>query len=92
MNKLNDQIHNKHDDHKRLSIDTFKEMDKKIFDLVEFLYKDDTDDAAEEEVVEVLPEPAAAAGKKNPLFQNLMSAMGGAIGELVKKEEKKLSK
>jgi len=43
-------------------------MDKKIFDLVEFLYKDDTDDAAEEEeAVEVLPEPAAV-GKKNPLF------------------------
>ena len=72
----------------------FKEMDKKIFDLVEFLYNDDTDDHIEEEQEEMkekVPEPAAD-GKKNPLFQNLMSAMGGAIGDLVKKEEKKLSK
>ena len=27
----------------------FKVMDKKIFDLVEFLYKDDTDEQIEEE-------------------------------------------
>ena len=45
-------------------------MDKKIFDLVEFLYKDYTDDHIEEEQEEMkekVPEPAAD-GKKNPLF------------------------
>ena len=60
-------------------------MDKKIFDLVEFLYKDDDDDIhnGRESQEDEMSEHDEQEDTKNAQVNNLMSKVGGAMVGLV---------
>ena len=60
-------------------------MDKKIFDLVEFLYKDDDDEIlhGKESHEDEISEHDEEEDKKHAQVNNLMSKVGGAMVGLV---------